>query len=383
MKEAYIAGGLRSYIGVCNGMYRHVTAEMLGAAVLQEVVRVYGISRIDEIIGGNSIGCGGNITRLAMLKAGLDWSVPAATIDMQCCSGMESIAVAAAKVASGQAECILAGGFDSSSTQPRRSMHPNHPDCCSKDGWYMTAQFSPQLWSEDAMLRCAEYTAVHEGIARQDLDSWVIRSHALACEAREKGVFLPCIAEVCGGVQDEGIRPNMNRRLLQRLKTVLPGGNVITAANASLTNDGAAFLIVCSREYAERYGLQPAVKVRSICSCGTDPMLSPAAAVQAVEAVLKRSHLQDSDIDVFEVNEAFALIDELFARKFPQRISAYNVFGGALAYGHPYGATGAVLLLHCIEALQARGGTLGCCSIAGAGGLGTAMLIERVQKWIT
>ena len=159
MNDVYIIGGLRSYIGVYNGMYRHVPAEKLGAAVLQEVICAYGLVRIDEIIGGNSVGCGGNITRLAALEAGLDVSVPAVTVDMQCCSGLESIAIAAAKVASGQAECILAGGFDSASTQPRRSCHPNHPAYRGDENWYMTAQFSPQVWSEDCMLRCAEYTA--------------------------------------------------------------------------------------------------------------------------------------------------------------------------------------------------------------------------------
>lgn len=378
MNDVYIAGGLRSYIGVYNGMYRHVPAEKLGAAVLQEVIRAYGLVRIDEIIGGNSVGCGGNITRLAALEAGLDVSVPAVTVDMQCCSGLESIAIAAAKVASGQAECILAGGFDSASTQPRRSCHPNHPAYRGDENWYMTAQFSPQVWSEDCMLRCAEYTAEQFQITREMLDAWVLRSHALAGEAVREGVFQPCIAPVWGGARDEGIRPAMRPQLLRRLKPVLPDGTVITAANACLTNDGAAFVIVCSPAYARRYGLQPAVKIRGVVSCGTDPLLSPVGAVQAAEAVLTRCGLRGEDIDIFEINEAFALIGELFARQFPRCVAAYNPFGGALAYGHPYGATGAVLLLHAIEGLRARDGALGCCSIAGAGGLGKAMIIERV-----
>lgn len=378
MKDVYIVGGLRSYIGVYNGMYRRIPAEMLGAAVLQEVVHAYGLCRVDEIIGGNSVGSGGNITRLAALEAGLDIAIPAVTVDMQCCSGLESIAVAAAKIAAGQAECILAGGFDSASTQPRRGCHPNHPAYRSDADWYMTAQFSPNVWSEDCMLRCAEYTAERAHITREVLDSWVIRSHALAEKAVRQGVFQSCIAAVCGGVQDEGIRKGMRRPLLQRLKPVLPDGKIITAANASLTNDGAAFLIVCSAAYASRYDLKPAAKIRGMCSCGVDPLLSPVGAVQAVEAILKRCGLNSQDIDIFEVNEAFALIDELFARKFPHCMPAYNPFGGALAYGHPYGATGAVILLHAIEGLRACGGTLGCCSIAGAGGLGNAMVIERL-----
>lgn len=242
----------------------------------------------------------------------------------------------------------------------------------------MTAQFSPQVWSEDSMLRCAEYTAEQFHITREMLDAWVLRSHALAGEAETQGVFQPCIAPVCGGARDEGIRHGMRPQLLRRLKPVLPDGKVITAANACLTNDGAAFVIVCSPVYACRYGLQPAVTIRGVASCGVDPLLSPIGAVQAAEAALTQCGLRGEDIDVFEINEAFALIGELFARRFPRCAAAYNPFGGALAYGHPYGATGAILLLHAIEGLRARDGMLGCCSIAGAGGLGKAMIIERV-----
>ena len=240
MNDVYIIGGLRSYIGVYNGMYRHsrqrswrhVAGSPVRAAQAQRRLPPcagsepfsarYGLVRIDEIIGGNSVGCGGNITRLAALEAGLDVSVPAVTVDMQCCSGLESIAIAAAKVASGQAECILAGGFDSVSTQPRRSCHPNHPAYRGDENWYMTAQFSPQVWSEDCMLRCAEYTAEQFQITREMLDAWVLRSHALAGEAVREGVFQPCIAPVWGGARDEGIRPAMRPRLLRRLNRYCP-----------------------------------------------------------------------------------------------------------------------------------------------------------------
>ena len=128
MENVYLVGGLRSYVGVVNGMYRHVPAEKLGAAVLKQVMAKYAVPKPDYIIAGNGVGAGGNIARLMALEAGVDTAVPAFTIDVQCGSGLESIAVAAAKIACGESECIIAGGFESSSTQPRRGYNPNHPD---------------------------------------------------------------------------------------------------------------------------------------------------------------------------------------------------------------------------------------------------------------
>ena len=134
MMNAYILGGLRSYVGVVNGMYRHIPAEKLGAAVLRQVMDRYKITEPDYIIAGNGVGAGGNIARLMALEAGVDCSVPAFTVDVQCGSGLESIAVAAAKLHSGEADCIIAGGFESSSTQPRRGYNPNHPDYAGDGG---------------------------------------------------------------------------------------------------------------------------------------------------------------------------------------------------------------------------------------------------------
>lgn len=142
MENAYILGGLRSYVGVVNGMYRHIPAEVLGAEVLKQVMEKYQLCEPDYIIAGNGVGAGGNIARLMALTAGVDISVPAFTVDVQCGSGLESIAVAAAKINSGEADVIIAGGFESSSTQPRRGYNPNHPDYTG-DEWYSVAKFMP------------------------------------------------------------------------------------------------------------------------------------------------------------------------------------------------------------------------------------------------
>lgn len=377
MGDAYILGGLRSYIGVCNGMYRHVPAEILGGAVLRRVIEKFNISFPDYVIAGNGVGAGGNITRLMMLEAGVDDSVPAFTIDVQCGSGLESIAVASSKIKSGEADIIIAGGFESSSTQPRRGYNSNHPDYAGEQ-WYSVAKFMPGVHRETVMLEGAELAAKQEGITKEELDSWVLKSHSLAVNAQQNGLLKNIIAEVCNGTKDEGIRPKMSQRLLDRMPKVLPGGQFITAANSCLINDGAAFVVLCSEKYLAEHNLQAQAKVIGSTACGGDPLVSPKTAVLALEKLLQRYNMQESDVDGFELNEAFAVIDVMFARKFKNSLDKYNVFGGALAYGHPYGASGCIIMLHLLESLRQRNGKYGCCSVAAAGGVGTAMMIERV-----
>lgn len=375
--DAYILGGLRSFVGVVNGMYRHVPAEKLGAAVLKKVMEKYQVTKPDYIIAGNGVGAGGNITRLMALEAGVDISVPAFTVDVQCGSGLESIAVAAAKIKSGEADCVIAGGFESSSTQPRRGYNPNHPDY-KDDSWYSVAKFMPGIHRETVMLEGAELAAQREQITKAELDSWVLRSHKLATTARDEGLLQDIIAPVFGASKDEGIRQRMSQRLLDRMPKVLPGGEFITAANSCLINDGAAFLVLCSEKYVQEHNLKPQARVIGSTACGGDPLVSPRTAVTVLEKLLARYNLREEDIADFELNEAFAVIDVLFARTFKQSVDKYNIFGGALAYGHPYGASGGIITLHLLEALRQRGGCLGAASVAAAGGVGTALLIERV-----
>ncbi len=375
--EAYILGGLRSYVGVVNGMYRHIPAELLGAAVLRQVMEKYQVQQPDYIIGGNGVGAGGNITRLMALEAGVDEAVPAFTVDVQCGSGLESIAVAAAKIHSGEADVIIAGGFESSSTQPRRGYNPNNPDYAG-DSWYSVAKFMPGIHRETVMLEGAELAAKREGITKAELDAWVLRSHRLATQAWEQGLLRGIIAPVYGATKDEGIRPRMSQRLLDRLPKVLADGEFITAANSCLINDGAAFVVLCSAKYLAEHGLKPQAKVLASTACGGDPLVSPRTAITVLQKLLAQNGLSENDIDDFELNEAFAVIDVLFARSFAQSVDKYNVFGGALAYGHPYGASGGIITLHLLEALRQRGGRLGAASVAAAGGVGTALLVERL-----
>lgn len=376
--DAYILGGLRSYVGLSKGMYCHVPAEKLGAAVLRQVMDKYNIIEPDYIIAGNAVGAGGNIARLMALEAGVKQTVPAFSVDVQCGSGLESIAIAAAKITCGEADVVIAGGFESSSCQPRRGLNKNHPDYVD-DSWYSVAKFIPGVHRETVMLEGAEQAIIEEKVSKEELDYWVLRSHKLATEARDKGLLQNIIAPVFDAKQDEGIRPRMSQRLIDRLPKLLPDGKLLNAANACLINDGAAFIVLCSKNYLEEHGLKAQARVLGSTACGGDPMVSPRTAVTVLEKLLNKHHLQEKDIDGFELNEAFAVIDVIFARTFPISLDKYNVFGGALAYGHPYGASGAIITLHLLESLRQRGGRFGCTSVAAAGGVGTALLLEYLE----
>lgn len=382
MEKVYVIDGARSYIGIENSMYRHIPAEKLAAPLLEYLAGSYG-KRLDQIIAGNAVGAGGNTARLAMLEAGIPAKIPAVTIDVQCGSGLEALAIAAAKIQSGQADLVLAGGFESSSTAPRRGYHKNHPDYeryGGESGWYPVAKFAPGEHVMTAMLEGAERTAVTEGITRQMLDHWVLESHAKAVKARENGNLKNVIYEVSEGCnQDEGIRDRMSKRLLDRLPCVLKGGEVITAANACLTNDGAAFLVLASERLIKKEGYQPAAEFVDVAEVGGDPWMSPKTAVSAVEKLLERQGMTEEDIAIFECNEAFAVIDELMIRRFPGVENRYNIFGGALAYGHPYGASGGIISLHALQGLKETGGEYAVCSIAAAGGIGTAVLYKNCR----
>lgn len=379
MQKVWILGGMRSFIGVKDRMYRNVPAEVLGAEVLRAVIEKYQLAEcdIDFIIGGNAVGGGGNMTRLAALTAGLEQEIPAVSLDLQCGSALEAVTQAAAKIESGLADLVLAGGMESASTQPLRMWNPNHPNY-EKDKVWTVAQFIPGQQGEQVMLEGAERTVISEHVTKEEQDFWVLESHHRAARTVQKGLLSDIQVSVAGSRKDEGIRASMSQKLMDRLPHLLPGGCVIHAANACLMHDGAAFVALCSEEYGKRHNLTPAAVLRFGTAVGGDPLMSPKTAVLAVEKLLKKTGLTYGQIDAFEVNEAFAVIDVLFERAFPGTRERYNRFGGALAYGHPYGASGALLLLHLLKSLESCSGQYGICSVAAAGGIGSAILVERI-----
>ena len=468
MDKVYLLGGRRSYIGVENGIYRNVSAEELGAFVIKKVMDSYDISPedIDLVAVGNAIGAGGNIGRLASLMAGVPEKTPVVTVDSQCGSGLAAIMQAAMQIELGMADVAIAGGFESSSTAPVRSINKRHPDFSDDgDNVFKVAKFKPGAYDELAMFRGAEKCAATFGMDRHELDMYAIRSHRRAAQARENGELDDILAgsfyeydrsrrtvEVyetgkCVNIEasqhknetstrkehpekDEGIRDRISEKLLTRLPALVPGGSYITAGNVCLTNDGAAFVLLCSERFLKKYKenkkyfkdmneiIHP-FKIVDIVSVGASPDMSPVSIVPAIDKLLSRNNLKASDILAWEYNEAFAVIDKLMESYVNKDFSNANVFGGALAYGHPYGASGGIITLHLMKAMEklmaeeaevsannsvdneagyndvdnkdwnivVKGEDVsetdvsetryGVCAVAAAGGIGTAMLVSR------
>lgn len=468
MDKVYLLGGRRSYIGVENGIYRNVSAEELGAFVIKKVMDSYDISPedIDLVAVGNAIGAGGNIGRLASLMAGVPEKTPVVTVDSQCGSGLAAIMQAAMQIELGMADVAIAGGFESSSSAPERRINKRHPDyMVDGDNVFKVAKFKPGPYDELAMFKGAEKCAATFGMDRHELDMYAIRSHRRAAQARENGelddIFAGSFYEYdrsrraveddelgkCANAEaeqhknrtltrkehpekDEGIRDRISEKLLTRLPALVPGGSYITAGNVCLTNDGAAFVLLCSERFLKKHKenkkyikdmneiIHP-FKIVDIVSVGASPDMSPVSIVPAIDKLLSRNNLKASDILAWEYNEAFAVIDKLMESYVNKDFSNANVFGGALAYGHPYGASGGIITLHLMKAMEklmaeeaevsannsvdneagyndvdnkdwnivVKGEDVsetdvsetryGVCAVAAAGGIGTAMLISR------
>lgn len=468
MDKVYLLGGRRSYIGVENGIYRNVGAEELGAFVIKKVMDSYDISPedIDLVAVGNAIGAGGNIGRLASLMAGVPEKTPVVTVDSQCGSGLAAIMQAAMQIELGMADVAIAGGFESSSSAPERRINKRHPDyMVDGDNVFKVAKFKPGPYDELAMFKGAERCAATFGMDRHELDMYAIRSHRRAAQARENGELDDILAGSfyeydrsrraveddelgkCANAEaeqhknrtstrkehpekDEGIRDRISEKLLTRLPALVPGGSYITAGNVCLTNDGAAFVLLCSERFLKKYKenkkyiknmneiIHP-FKIVDIVSVGASPDMSPVSIVPAIDKLLSRNNLKASDILAWEYNEAFAVIDKLMESYVNKDFSNANVFGGALAYGHPYGASGGIITLHLMKAMEklmaeeaevsannsvdneagyndvdnkdwnivVKGEDVsetdisetryGVCAVAAAGGIGTAMLVSR------
>ena len=377
MNEIYILGGLRSYIGVENGIYKNILPEDLGAEVLKSLIEKYNIKNIDEIICGNSIGTGGNITRLMALKAGISEEVPAFTVDMQCASSSKAIEIGYNKIKAKEANIIIVGGFESSSMKPLRIYNDKDYRSSVNNGKYNVAQFSPEEFGDDTTFKFGERVVEEENITEEELNYWSIRSHKKAFESKD--ILKSITLSINGSTKDEGIRKNISERLLNRLPKIIKSGKT-NVGHISLTNEGAAFLVLCSEEYLKENNLKSEYKIKGTKTIGINPLVSPKGALKACSLLLEKENLSYEDISAFEFNEAFAAIDVMFQRKNPLLIDRYNIFGGALAYGHPYGASGAIIMLHLLKALEKTKGRYGVTSIAASGGISMAILIERIKK---
>ncbi len=387
MREAVIVEAVRTPVGKGKpggALHAEHPADLL-AQTLRTLVERAGVDPelIDDVVGGVVTQAGDqalNITRTAVLAAGFPESVPAMTVDRQCGSSQQAVHIAAQGVQSGAYDIAVACGVESMSRVPMGSAVLPGSD---PFGPKLAERYPGGLVGQGIS---AELIAARWQLTREELDAYACESHRRAAEAWKNGEFNREVAWT--GQRDETVRPGSSPEVLAGLKPAYydPAaaerfpeiGWRITAGNASPINDGAAALLIMGADVAARLGLRPRARFHSFAVAGDDPLLMLTAIVPATRKVLARGGLSLADIDLFEVNEAFASVVLAWQRETGADPARVNVRGGAIAIGHPLGASGARLMTTLLHALEDRGGRLGLQTMCEAGGLANATVIERI-----
>jgi acetyl-CoA C-acetyltransferase len=375
--EAYIVGAVRTPVGTKKGALKDVHPADLGAHVLKELVDRTGVdpSEVEDVIMGCVMQVGPqtlDIARTAWLSAGLPEGVPGVTIDRQCGSSQQAIHFAAQGVLSGTQDLVVASGVEHMAKVPMGSSIVSGMDFPFGGGW--TQRYGDQ---EISQFRGAQLMAEKWGFKRQDLEEFALESHRRASEAIESGYFDREIAPVAGLTKDEGARPDTSLEKMAGLKPLRDGWD-ITAAVSSQISIGASALLIASEEAVKRHNLTPRARIHTLAVCGSDPVYMLTGPIPATEKALARSGLKIDDIDVFEVNEAFAPVPMAWAKDTGASLDRTNPNGGAIALGHPLGATGAVLMTKLVHELERIGGRYGLQTMCEGGGQANATIIERV-----
>lgn len=367
-----IVAALRSPLGTAGRALAGVGAAELAAPVLAAVAAAPGSTeRPSEVVLGNCMGPGGDVARVATLAAGLPLEVPALTVDRQCGSGLAAIEVAAALVRSGHGT-VLAGGVESASTAPWRCWPPGAGEAPVR---YERAPFAPDSIGDPDMGLAADLLAEEHGIDRTRQDAYAARSHQRAWASSDRGVFADELVPIAGLDRDQRPRAGMTSGRLSRLPAAFREGGTVTAGNSSGVNDGAAVVALAPASS----GL-PGLRILATASAGVDPNRPGIGIVPAAREALGRAGLTIADIDVFELNEAFAgqvlaCCDELGIDE-----DRNCVEGGAIGLGHPWGASGAVLVVRLFSQLiRNDSGRYGLAGIAVGGGQGVAMVVEACR----
>ena len=396
MREIYIVSAIRTPIGRFGGILASLSPVDLGVRVMQAAIAQAGLlgNALDLYIFGNVLraGHGQLLPRQAALKAGIPETVNGYAVDMVCSSGMISLMNATMAIRAGEADIVLAGGMESMSQTGFFLSH--------RARWgYKSLLDAPEPLTDllicdgltdattgEGMGQQAEYLAATYGFSRKDLDEVAFYSHQRATTATERGSFkneiTPIQVETKQGMylvdKDEGIRPDTSLESLTKLRPAFQPDGVLTAGNSSQLSDGAAALILASSSAVERYGLQPIAKILGGTWAGGETWRFPEMPIWAVKKLLEKLNLTLADIDLFENNEAFAMSNVLFNQMFGVPHDKLNVNGGAIALGHPIGASGTRIVVTLLNTLKERNKTLGMASLCHGTGGGTAIALERL-----
>lgn len=384
MKEVVIVHACRTAVGRKDGALAHTRSDELLAGLLNTAITELGIEKgaVDDVIVGCVTQIGEqamNIARTSALIAGFPESVPGVTIDRQCGSSQQAIHFAAQAIASGDMDVVIAGGVE---TMSRHAMFENVGD----------VKASPILHEKHEIVNqgiAAEKIREQWGFTREAMDQYSIKSHERAIQAIDTDQFVEEIKQVKATDEngslfpfevDEGPRRDTSLEKLGQLNPVFMKNGTITAGNASQMSDGASAVVVMSREKADELGIQPRARILVRTVVGSNPTLMLTGPIQATEHALKRANLSIDEIDLYEVNEAFAPVPLAWLYDLEGDPEKLNVNGGAIALGHPLGATGTKLMTTLLHALEKRDKRYGLLAICEGMGMANATIIERIRS---
>ncbi len=387
-REAVIVSAVRTPVGRCRGALAAVGAPELGALVIAEAVRRAGLQgeEVEEVIFGNlGNNDSANLARVVTLQAGLPFTVPAITIDRQCSSGLNAIAMGALMIEAGEADILVAGGTESDSNRPHLMEKARVAYQVAPPQWLVRRTAPGAL--NVSMGTTAENLGRKYHITREECDAFALESHRKAAAAQAAGRFdaqmIPVTVPGKRGKttvvdRDECVRPESTMETLGRLPTAFEPDGVCTAGNSSPMSDGAGAVVLMDRETAEKKGLEPLAVFRGFAVTGCDPSIMGIGPVEAIRKVLRKTGLTLEEMDLIELNEAFATQSIACIRELGLDMDKVNVNGGALALGHPLAGTGAILTAKLLYELKRRRARYGLVAFCMAGGQGGAAVFERI-----
>ena len=390
MKEIVLAGAVRTPIGKMGGALKDIPADQLGSLVIQEALARAGVSpdAVDEVLMGCVLqaGLGQNVARQAAIRAGLPQEIPAMTLNNVCGSGLRAVNLAASLIEAGDAEIVVAGGMENMSRAPY-ALHDARFGYRMNDGTLVDTMIRDALWDafgQYHMGETAEQVADQYGITREAQDAFAAESQQKCEAARAAGKFKDEIVPV--PIQnkketilfdaDEFPRDGVTEEVLAKLRPAFRKDGTVTAANASGINDGAAAIVVMSGEKARALGVAPMATFVAGASAGVDPALMGIGPIASTQKVLARAGLSVSDLDLIEANEAFAAQSLAVRNTLGLDPAKVNVNGGAIALGHPVGASGCRIFVTLLPELTRRGGGLGLATLCVGGGMGVSTLVK-------